>query len=155
MNAGFAVRHYRADDWLAVCGIYDLAKPDEMRGVVAAESIPSLQADTLMQELFNTSDIMVAERQGRVVAFAGKRQSSITWLFVHPQHRKLGIAKGLVQGLLAIMNGPVSLKVVRSNDVARSLYAGLGFVVDREFVGDFNSHICAAVRMSLSRVSTV
>ena len=46
------LRPYQDDDWAAVCEVYDLSKPDELRGVVAAESIVPLAGDTGMCELF-------------------------------------------------------------------------------------------------------
>ncbi len=75
MNAEFVVRPYGVDDWGAVCGIYDLAKPDEMHGIVAAVSVLA----------------------------------------------------------------------------ARALYTGLGFVVEREFDGDFNGKVCPALRLTFAR----
>ncbi len=108
-----------------------------------------------MRKLFDASEMLVAETLRDIVAFAGYRQSHITWLFVHPAYRQRGIATALVQKLLARMDGSVSLNVVKTNLAARALYAGLGFVVEREFDGEFNGQACPAMRLSLPRANVL
>jgi hypothetical protein len=66
------LRPYREDDWGAVRDIYDLSKPDELRGVIDATAIPSLEDDPSMKQLFRESQIAVAEEDGTIVGFAGK-----------------------------------------------------------------------------------
>ena len=60
-----------------------------------------------------------------------------------------GLAKALLHGVLAGMDGSVSLNVATRNLAARALYAGLGFVVEREFDGDFVGQACPAMRLTL------
>ena len=95
------LRPFQGEDWDAVCEIYDLSKPDEMRDVVDPQSLLPLVNDEAMTRLFRVSQIVVAEEAARVVGFAGHRGSFITWLFVHPQFRRRGIAKALVHDLIA------------------------------------------------------
>ena len=143
-----ALRPYSHDDWAAVCEIYDLAKLDEMEGVIGGVAIPPLQADAEMQALFLDSIIVVMERAGRVVGFAGSRNSSITWLFVHPASRRKGVATALIHDMLARLKQPVTLNVVGGNVAARTLYERLGFKLEREFVGQFRGIPCAVATFS-------
>jgi ribosomal protein S18 acetylase RimI-like enzyme len=102
------IRKYRDSDWPTVREIYDLSKPDEM-GVIDASDIPPFEADPDMTALFRNSQILVMEDAGRVVGFAGSRGSVITWLFVHPNHRRKGVAAALVRALLAQLDGTITL----------------------------------------------
>jgi ribosomal protein S18 acetylase RimI-like enzyme len=143
------LRPYRDQDWPAVCQIYDLAKPDELSGVTAPEVILPLDSDFNMRKLFDKSTITVAELNSRLVGFAGSRGSFITWLFVHPEFRKMGVASSLLIQLLASLQRPVILNVASKNTPARTLYAHFGFQVEREFVGTFQGTPCTVARLYL------
>src|SRR5277367_247311 len=136
------IRTYSDGDWPAVRDIYDLAKPDEMRGVVPAEAILSLDSDPEMKTLFQKSQILVAESDNRIVGFGGNLGNYISWLFVHPAHRRKGVATALVRAITTRLNGPITLNVATENIAARSLYERLGFTVERELIGDFKGHPC-------------
>ena len=141
------LRPYRQDDWAAVRDIYDLSKPDELRGVIDPTAIPSLEDHPAMKQLFRESQIVVAEDDGIIVGFAGNRGSFITWLFVHPSFRRRGIATALVKDMVGKLNQPVTLNVALTNGPAISLYQRMGFKVEREFLGDFNGRPCKVVRL--------
>jgi len=145
------IRPYRDTDWTAVRDIYDLAKPDEMRGVVDASGIPPLEADADMMALFQSSQILVMESGGQIVGFGGSRSTSITWLFVHPEYRRKGIAHALVLEMLERLVGTITLNVATTNVAAYNLYQRLGFTVEREFVGQFNGHACPVARLRFER----
>jgi ribosomal protein S18 acetylase RimI-like enzyme len=141
------IRSYCADDWPAVREIYDLSKPDELRGVLEPSAIPHLDVDPEMLALFRNSQIVVMEQSNRVIGFGGIRGSTITWLFVHPQYRRKGVGAELVRALLTRIEGPVTLNVVADNLAARRLYERLGFAVEREFLGKFKGHECRAAKL--------
>jgi len=141
------IRPYCETDWAAVRDIYDLAKPDEMRGVVDESAIPPLETDPDMMALFHNSQILVMENSGRIVGFAGSCGTSITWLFVHPEFRRKGVAQALVREILARLVGTITLNVARTNVAACSLYKSLGFTVEREFVGQFNGRACPVAKL--------
>jgi ribosomal protein S18 acetylase RimI-like enzyme len=143
------IRPCRDEDWTAVCEIYDLAKPEELAGVVSQEVICPLDSDASMKRLFGESKIWVAELGSRVVGFTGNRGSLITWLFVHPGTRRVGVASALLQQLLASLERPVALHVASGNTRARSLYTQFGFRMEREFIGSFQGTPCSVVRLSL------
>jgi ribosomal protein S18 acetylase RimI-like enzyme len=144
------LRPYQVEDWPAVCEIYDLAKPDELAGIAVPEAIPQLDSDGIMRKLFEGSVIVVAELSGKVAGFAGSRGSSITWLFVHPEHRRAGVASELLRNLLASLQRPVRLNVAAGNIPARTLYERFGFQVEREFMGSFQGTPCSVAKLRLS-----
>ena len=144
------LRPYRAEDWPAICEIYDLAKPEELTGIVMPSAIPPLDSDSSMRTLFRESTVTVAELDAGLVGFAGNRGNLITWLFVHPAFRKAGVASALLHQLLASLERPVVLNVAAGNIPARSLYGRLGFQVEREFVGNFQGIPCPVARLRLA-----
>ena len=141
------IRPYRDSDWPAVREIYELAKPDELRGVVDASAIPPLDADPDMKVLFHESQILVMDDANRIVGFGGSRRTSITWLFVHPAHRRKGVALALVRAMLAELDGTITLNVATTNAAACNLYKRVGFTVEREFIGKFNGHACPVAKL--------
>jgi putative acetyltransferase len=141
------IRLYRNDDWAVICEIYDLSKPDELRGVVEPSAILPLEMDPSMRTLFCESQIVVMEQAGHVVGFAGNRDNFINWLFVHPAHRRNGVASALIRYLLGQLTGPVTLNVAKSNAPALALYEGIGFAVEREFSGNFQGIPCKVARL--------
>jgi ribosomal protein S18 acetylase RimI-like enzyme len=145
--ADMQIRPYCDTDWVAVRNIYDLAKPDEMQGVVDASAIPPLEVDPDMMALFHDSQILVLESGSQIVGFAGSRGTSITWLFVHPEYRRKGVAQALVREMLARLVGTITLNVATTNVAAYTLYKHLGFTVEREFVGQFNGHSCPVAKL--------
>ena len=145
------LRSFHDDDWEAICEIYDLGKPDEMHGVLDPRSLMPLVADQAMTGLFRVSQIVVAEEASRVVGFAGHRGSFITWLFVHPEFRRRGIANALVRHLIARLEPHVMLNVVSGNAAARALYARLGFKLERELRGNFQGWPCNLCKLSYER----
>lgn len=128
--------------------IYDLSKPDELRGVIDRAEILALEVDSNMKRLFFESQVTVADDGGRVVGFGGSRGSFITWLFVHPSFRRRGIASALVKRMLSELDRPVTLNVAITNIAAMSLYERLGFAVERKFVADFQGRPCSAARLT-------
>ena len=147
------VRAYCDSDWSAVRDIYDLAKPDEMRGVVTSDAIPSLDCDPEMKVLFGESQVLVMEDDNRIVGFGGNRGNDISWLFVHPAHRRRGVATALVRAITARLNGSVTLNVATENIAARCLYEHLGFTVEREFLSHFKGHPCRVSRLRYEAVA--
>lgn len=153
------LRPYEPDDWPAVCALYDAAKPDELAGVADRSQVTPLAGDAAMTALFRASDVAVATLSGRIAGFAGRRASFVSWLFVHPDFRRMGVATALLRDLLARAARPVTLNVLAANATAHALYARFGFVVEREFEGRFagrhGSVPCKVCRLRLDGGVTV
>jgi ribosomal protein S18 acetylase RimI-like enzyme len=147
LQAKMRIRRYDIADWDAVCSIYDLAKPDELRGELKVPLIPPLANDAEMRTLFHESEVFVAERDNQLVGFTGTRGNRISWLFVHPLHRRARIAESLVREAIRGLHGEIALNVLKSNKAASRLYEKLGFVVQHEFSGNFKGQECQVVRL--------
>jgi ribosomal protein S18 acetylase RimI-like enzyme len=141
------IRDYCSNDWEAVRKIYDLAKSDEMRGFVPADSIIPLNLNPAMLALFNESTILLFDIAGTVAGFGGYKNHTITYLFVHPEHRRKGVASGLLNAMLRELGGEATLNVAKRNTGAYELYSRLGFVTESEFVGQYNGCPCDVARM--------
>jgi ribosomal protein S18 acetylase RimI-like enzyme len=124
-----------------------------MLGAVDASAIPRLEVDPDMMALFRGSEILIAERSARIVGFGGIRGNFITWLFVHPEYRRQGVAQALVRALLAQLSGTITLNVATTNVPAYNLYKRLGFTVEREFVGQFNGHSCPVTKLRYEKAA--
>lgn len=91
---------------------------------------------SISSELSNPLSLwLVAEEDGAVVGYIGSQtvpdESDMMNVAVHPDHRRKGIAEGLVDALCAALKerGSVSLtlEVRASNEPAKALYEKLGF----------------------------
>jgi predicted acetyltransferase len=79
-NAGgpaMRLRAYCDDDWSAVRDIYDLAEPDEMRGVVTLGAILPLDCDPEMRTLFRESQILVMRDENHILGYGGSKQAIV------------------------------------------------------------------------------
>ncbi|MED5372555.1 MAG: ribosomal protein S18-alanine N-acetyltransferase [Myxococcota bacterium] len=86
----------------------------------------------LAEELDNPrSHLLVARApagiQGHAVAWVVADEVHIQTVCVHPQARRQGLGRALVQALLETATGPALLEVRASNTPAITLYSRLGF----------------------------
>lgn len=144
------IRPYRENDWQEVAAIYDQSKPDEMRGLVTRDQIVPLAEDDRMLTYFEESEIWVHEEMGQVLGFIGRKETVVSWLFVHPDHRRRGIGRNLLQYLMNLHQGPLQLNLTRTNQAAMALYHSLGFEIHKEFMGSMYGREIPAARMHLS-----
>ena len=147
------IRSYADSDWQAVRDIYDLSKPDEMRGSVDLAAIRPLEDDPERLALFHDSNIVTMKDAAEILGFAGHKGNYISWVYVHPAHRRKGIATALVREMLNRLEGTVTLNVGANNHGARALYQRLGFVVAKEFKGMFNGHDVDVMILSYDKTS--
>jgi ribosomal protein S18 acetylase RimI-like enzyme len=148
----FQIRTYEAPDWASVCKVYDAAKPDELQGLVDRSAILPLADDPQMKALFQASAVDLAEKAGQVLGFAGTRGDTITWLFVHPAHRRKGVAGELLRHILRRLDGVATLHVAKGNQPALRLYEQFGFSAESEFAGHFNGHAVQVLRLRWTAV---
>jgi len=144
---GIRIRKYVPPDWDAVCAIYDMAKPDELRGSGDLRAIRPLREDEAMQALFRDSAVLVGEVHDGVVAFAGTKGNYVSWLFVHPDFRRRGLGSLLLREAMAPLSGAVELNVAKNNQPARALYEKAGFKLAKEFVREWNGYECQVARL--------
>ncbi len=147
------IRPYKNDDWNSVKDIYNLSKPDEMRGSVDLKALIPLEKDQSNIDLLNTSDVLVIEEQNEICGFGGNKGNYISWLFVHPDHRRKGIAKKILDQILSSLTGEIRLNVAKHNNAAINLYKEYGFKIEREFQGNYNGYKSQAITLLLIKSS--
>jgi ribosomal protein S18 acetylase RimI-like enzyme len=147
------LRKFKKDDWNKIKVIYDLSKPDEMRGSVDLRAIIPIEKDENGLILFKESQILVVEEYDTILGFGGYKGNYISWLFIHPSHRRRGVAHMILNHILDQLSGPIKLNVGKYNEAAKSLYFKLGFKVEREFTGNFNGYKSEALTLCLHKTS--
>jgi putative acetyltransferase len=153
LNKAMKLRKFEKEDWKAIKTIYNLSKPDEMRGSVDLRALIPIEKDEKGIALFNESQIFVVEENNRILGFGGHKGSYISWLFVHPAQRRRGVAHMILDHILNKLTGTIKLNVGKHNKAAKSLYAKYGFKIEREFTGNFNGYKSEALTMSLDKNS--
>jgi ribosomal protein S18 acetylase RimI-like enzyme len=126
------IQEYKNRDFHQVEKIYNRSKLDEFYGELSEFSLVPLSEDNEMTTLFSESQIYVYGGE-EILGFCGHKGNYISWLFVDPEHRGKGVAEALLLHILPILESTASLTVLKSNKRAISLYAKLGFEVEREF----------------------
>ncbi len=147
------IRFYKETDWENVKDIYNLSKPDEMRGSVDLRALIPLEEDSNNLKLFHDSQIFVIEEDKTIIGFGGNKGNYISWLFVHQNHRRKGVAKAILQQILSQLTGTIKINVGKNNMAGRALYKKSGFKIEREFIGNFNGYKSQAMTLSLEKTS--
>jgi ribosomal protein S18 acetylase RimI-like enzyme len=145
------IRQYSDTDWKEVEKIYNLSKPDEMRGSVDLQALIPLKEDSNAIKLFQDSEIIVMEENDKIIGFAGNKGNYISWLFVHPNHRKKKVARKLLNKILSTLKGSIVLNVAQNNNAANNLYESLGFKIEKKFIGNFNGFESKTMTLKLEK----
>ncbi|MFC1533239.1 GNAT family N-acetyltransferase [Thermodesulfobacteriota bacterium] len=145
------IRPYKDKDWNSVKDIYNISKPDECRGSVDLRAIIPLENDENFLKLFRESEIIVMEVKNKVIGFAGNKGNYISWMFVDPEHRRKGVAGKLLSEILKDLKGEIKLNVAKNNIAGKKLYKKFGFVIEKEFVGNFNGYKSQAMILVLNK----
>jgi ribosomal protein S18 acetylase RimI-like enzyme len=147
------LRRFDKEDWNKIKNIYNLSKPDEMRGSVDLRALIPIEQDEKGLVLFNESQILVVEENRTILGFGGHKGNYISWLFIHPSHRRRGVAHMILDHILNSLSGNIKLNVGKNNEAAKSLYFKFGFKVEREFTGNFNGYKSEALTLCLHKSS--
>lgn len=86
-----------------------------MRGSVDLRALIPLEKDHNMMKLLNDSEIIVVEENNILAGFGGYRGNYISWLFVHPDHRRKGIARIILSHILGKLTGAIKLNAAKHN----------------------------------------
>ncbi len=91
----------------------------------AAYALTDFDADT------DGEHVLVCEREGQVVGFAGLSigDNFLHHLFVHDTHQGHGAGRGLLRAAQSCASGPLRLKCVVRNERAQRFYQRLGGVI--------------------------
>lgn len=145
------MRPYADNDWEAVKTIFNLSRPDELKNSVDLRAIVPLEHDTDKIKLFHDSVIHVVEEDRLILGFGGHKNNYISWLYVHPDHRRKGIAGKILQRIIQGLSGTIRLNVAKNNKAAKSLYKAMGFKIEREFSGEYNGYKTRAMTLFLEK----
>ena len=114
-----------------------MADVDGVAAVEAATFPTPWSRDAFASEMNNVAArYLVAEKDGRVIGFAGAwiilDESHITHIAVYKEERGQGIGRKLTEGLMQYLSNLgaayATLEVRKSNEVAQNLYKSLGFI---------------------------
>ena len=131
------IRAYEDIDLSTVLEIYKYSKLDELKFEAGDFELIPLDQDPIRWPRFTKSEVYVYD-DGDVCAYCALNGSHIEAIYVHPKHRRKGIARTLLCFLLSKINGEASLNVAKNNYPAKNLYAQYGFEVDHEFSTSYN-----------------
>ncbi len=145
------IRPYETSDWEAICRIHDLARPQEVEGVMPTGTSAPLVKAAVDEDLFD-SQIFVACRdseRGPVTGFVAIEDTLLTWLYVDPEWQGQGVGKALTAHALHLLGPEGWVMVLASNTRAVDFYASLGFRLAAVFPGDCEGYPCLVNRMCL------
>jgi ribosomal protein S18 acetylase RimI-like enzyme len=147
---GLTMRAYRDDDWRAVCGVHDRARPDELLGSCDARAFVPLADEQDDAESFQRSQKFVACLEEQIVGFVGIDGTYLSWLYVDPTYSGRGIGRRLLR--LAVQHiGPQAWTVVLAGNMrARRLYDSEGFQIVHTYASANAGYPCLCVRLALS-----
>jgi ribosomal protein S18 acetylase RimI-like enzyme len=149
-GARLVLRPYHDADWLAVCAVHDLARPDELRGSCDARAFVPLAAEQEDAESFQRSRKFVACLGEQIVGFVGMDGTYLSWLYVDPAYYGRGIGRRLLRlGMQHI--GPQAWTVVLAGNIrARRLYESEGFQVVHTYESTNAGYPCTCVQLALA-----
>ena len=105
-----------------------LAARDEMAYL---PRIPDADRPQLGGWILDGRPIWVAERNGRVVGFAGLAAGEVTHLYVEPSAQGAGVGTSLLEHVKELSDGRLELWVFQRNEGARRFYERHGFRLAR------------------------
>lgn len=122
------IREYIETDWPYLCEIHDLARIDELTGSVDLAAFLTLEQTYESEGLF-AGEVWVACIEEVPVGFVAFANNELTWLYVHPNQYKKGIARALLQKAIEQCDSNISTEVLSGNKSALRLYLSEGFKI--------------------------
>ena len=142
------VREYEERDWVAICRVHNLARPDELRGSCDPRAFVPIEEDPEVKDLRQSRKFVACDGE-RVVGFVGVDEDYLAWLYVDPEYYGRGIGRRLLQlGVGEIGSGAWTI-VLEGNKRTRGLYEREGFREVRRFESENAGYPCTCVRMEL------
>lgn len=125
------IRRYSETDWPAIVDIYDLSKNYEFMGIGSELEIVPLAQDDAMLKTFRESTIYVFD-DGSIKGFIGIKGLLISYLFVHPNYRRLRIASKLIEHILETTKGNLTYTWHLKIPTLNSFIGNTGFLWGRD-----------------------
>lgn len=139
----------------------DLAEVGELFWATRAAAVPVMPAVVHPHaavvafyrglDLTDGREMWVAERSGRLLAFAELKGDWLDDLYVHPDHQGQGLGSALLEVVKSRRPDGFGLWVFESNRPAQRFYAAHGLVVTLRTDGSENEERAPDLRMEWSR----
>ena len=143
------VRPYADNDLSIIYEIYALSALDEFSTDKDQFKLIPLEKDHKKREQLLESDIYVIEdNTGEIKGYGAVYNTRIRALFIHPDSRRLGYGRALLEYMLSQISGAASLFVVSSNSQAIALYEKYGFTKVDEIQATYSGITFIANKMS-------
>lgn len=140
------IRPYQSGDWLTICQIHDLARPDELVGSCDPRAFVPIKEDQEVDHL-KLCQKMVAVLDKQIVGFIGVDDAYLGWLYIHPDHYGNGIGRKLLQEGLKLIPGKAWTIALAGNAKAVNLYQSEGFVEVHRYQSDNAGYPCTCLRL--------
>jgi ribosomal protein S18 acetylase RimI-like enzyme len=146
---GFSIRAYVAENWPAVCGVHDRARPDELKGSCDPRGFVPLADEKEDASNFARSRKFVACGGDRVVGFVGVDGKFVSWLYVDPDFYGRGIGRRLLRLAIRLIGSDAWTVALAGNTRAQRLYESEGFRVVETFEGDNAGYPCMCLKLAI------
>ncbi len=139
---GIAIRRYRSADAAATARVFHEAVKRTAACYYDGQQIAAWSNGSVDLDRWNacrsTAWTLVAENAGEVIGFSDLTQAAeIDMLYVHPDHGGQGVARFLVERVLAKARSlDLPTVTVRASRVAKPVLCRFGFIVDHENVAN-------------------
>jgi ribosomal protein S18 acetylase RimI-like enzyme len=142
------IRDYRRNDWVDICRIHDLARPEELQGSCDPRAFVPIEKDPEVEDLKGCRKFVACD-EDKVVGFVGIDGSSLSWLYVDPTYQGQGIGSQLLK-LAVDKIGPKIWTIVLAGNVrARRLYERFGFVEQSRYESSNAGYPCTCLHLAL------
>jgi len=149
-RASASLRPYAMADFPAVCAVHDAARPLELeRGGVDPVAGMRPMEEVAERDAFFDSKTLVAEADGRVVAFVSWWDDFISWLYVDPEYQRQGLGRHLIAAAMERTGDQAWATALAGNGASIGLFRSLGFEVVKRWADDCEGIPTEAVRLAL------
>ncbi|WP_159820188.1 GNAT family N-acetyltransferase [Colwellia sp. 20A7] len=144
------IRQYKTDDFEQIADIYNAAHPEEFYREKGQFSLVPWAEDKHILSILDSSDVYVYE-EAAILGFCGFLDNKLNWMFVEPTARGKGVAAKLLEHVLPKLPDHSFLFVLKTNVRAIALYEKFGFVVQQEFIVNFQGSNIVLTKMIIKK----
>lgn len=145
----FSIRSYQPKDWQGICRVHDAARLLEVKNFIPeGVTLPMKQA---VEEdgAFFESDVFVAVSEEDVLGFIAVQGDELTWLYIHPDYHRRGVATQLVNSIRNSLGQHGFVLCAKENEYGFKFYQKVGFRPVAYFPGNERGYPCICVRLTL------